>query len=86
MFVRCIGIYPVGTLVRLESGRLAIVTDHNPDDLLRPTVKLIYDTAKRCYLNPESVDLARPMGAGGADAITGHESPEAWGIDTVRFS
>lgn len=86
MFVRCIGIYPVGTLVRLESERLAIVTDQNPDDLLRPSVKVIYDAAKRAYLAPETVDLARAMGAGGADAIAGHEAPEAWGIDMLRFT
>lgn len=85
MFVRCIGIYPVGTLVRLESGRLALVTEQNPDDLLRPCVKVIYDTTRRGFLTPEIVDLARPMGAGGADAIAGHEAPAAWGIDPAKF-
>lgn len=85
MFVRCIGIYPVGTLVRLESGRLAVVTEQNPDDLLRPRVKVVYDAVKRGYMLPEIVDLARGMGAGGADAIIGHEAPEAWGFDTTKF-
>jgi HD-GYP domain-containing protein (c-di-GMP phosphodiesterase class II) len=86
MFVRCIGIYPVGTLVRLESERLALVTEQNPDDLLRPEVKVIYSTTKRSYITPEVVDLARPMGRGGADAIAGHETASAWGIETARFA
>jgi len=85
-FTRCIGIYPVGTLVLLESGRLGIVVEHHPDSLLQPKLKVFYDTQKRHYLTPQIVDLSRPMGRGGADAITGHEKAEKWGIDLARFN
>ncbi|WP_269532184.1 HD-GYP domain-containing protein [Chitinimonas sp. BJYL2] len=84
-FMRCIGIYPVGTLVRLESGRLGIVTEHNPDSLLQPRLKIIYDTRKQGYVSPYQVDLSRSMGRGGADAIASHESADKWGIDPGRF-
>jgi HD-GYP domain-containing protein (c-di-GMP phosphodiesterase class II) len=40
-FVRCIGIYPIGTLVRLKSDRLAVVLD-NRKSLLAPIVRVIY--------------------------------------------
>lgn len=83
-FMRCIGIYPVGTLVLLESNRLGIVTEHNEESLLQPKVKVIYDI-KKGYLPPTEVDLAKPMGKGGADKIISHESPQKWNIDTQRF-
>jgi putative nucleotidyltransferase with HDIG domain len=84
-FTRCVGIYPVGTLVLLESGRLGVVTEQNTKNLLQPTVRVIYDSRKRCYIPPEYVDLSRKMGAGGADAIVGHEAPEKWGIEPMKF-
>lgn len=75
-FIRSIGIYPTGSLVRLESGRLAVVQEQNAEKLLLPRVKIIYHAARRYYLEPEEVDLSRSQ-----DRILGHEDPEAWGID-----
>jgi HD-GYP domain-containing protein (c-di-GMP phosphodiesterase class II) len=83
-FMRCIGIYPVGTLVLLESNRLGIVTEHNEDSLLQPKVKVIFDI-KKGYITPVEIDLARPTGKTGSDKIISHESAEKWKIDTSRF-
>ncbi|MFQ6013714.1 MAG: HD-GYP domain-containing protein, partial [Thermoplasmata archaeon] len=44
-FVRMLGIYPVGTAVRLSTGELAVVIRPNPDDSARPIVKLLIDRA-----------------------------------------
>ena len=79
-FLRTIGIYPVGTLVMLESGRIAVVMEQAEDSLLQPRVKVFYDGRRRQYLPPLEVDLARSAGHGGADRIVGHESAEKWGI------
>ncbi len=79
-FIKCIGIYPVGSLVRLESGLLAIVFDHSTDDLLRPLVRVVYDTKNERILMPYVIDLSKPSGKGGADRIVGYESPEQWNI------
>jgi HD-GYP domain-containing protein (c-di-GMP phosphodiesterase class II) len=84
-FLRCIGIYPTGTLVRLESGRLAVVTEQHETNMLVPVVRTIFDTSRNVYLQPEYIDLARSMGAGGADRIVGHEDPDKWKIDPLRF-
>ncbi|MFO1321924.1 MAG: HD-GYP domain-containing protein [Burkholderiales bacterium] len=84
-FMRCIGIYPVGTLVHLESGRLAVVTEQHETNLLLPTVKVIYNVKKSCFITPEIVDLSRSMGAGGADRVVCHELPEKWGIEPMKF-
>jgi putative nucleotidyltransferase with HDIG domain len=84
-FIQCVGIYPVGTVVRLESGRLAVVMQANEKDMLKPLVRLIYDTRKRGFTAPRDLDLAR---ASTQDRIVGHEDPEAFGIkvDVVMAS
>lgn len=40
-FIKVVGVYPVGSLVRLSDGRLALVTSSNNEDMLRPTVLVI---------------------------------------------
>ena len=84
-FTHCIGIYPTGTLVRLESGRLGVVTEQHERNLLTPVVKVFFSTRSMSYVTPETVDLSKKMGAGGADRIVNHESPEKWQIDVRRF-
>jgi putative nucleotidyltransferase with HDIG domain len=84
-FMRTIGIYPVGTLVKLESGRLAVVIEQNEAAMLQPVVKAIFSTKSNTYITPLLIDLSRPMGKGGADKIIGHENPEKWQINISRF-
>lgn len=84
MFVRSVGIYPVGALVRLESGRLAWVVEVNPDSLIKPRVSVCLDAVRRTPLAPLEVDLARAEGHGGADRIVGYEDPAAWGLKTAH--
>ncbi|MYN47454.1 DUF3391 domain-containing protein [Pseudoduganella sp. FT93W] len=81
-FVRCIGIYPIGTLVRLKSDRLAVVLD-NRKSLLAPIVRVIYSLKSMVYLPPETLDLALP---GTPEAILSSEEEATWGIvDCGRF-
>ncbi len=82
-FARVVGIYPVGTLVQLESGRLAVVVEHRETSMLQPLVRVIFDGKRNHYLKPQDIDLSRP--SGGADRILGHESPKKWQIDPLRF-
>jgi len=84
-FMRCVGIYPVGTMVLLESGRLAVVVEPHETSLLTPKVNVFYSTKSQTYIKPETVDLARGLGFGGGDKILRHESPEKWQVDPQRF-
>jgi HD-GYP domain-containing protein (c-di-GMP phosphodiesterase class II) len=84
-FMRCVGIYPVGTLVLLESGRLAVVIEPHETSLLTPRVNVFYNTKSQAYIKPQTVDLSKPMGYGGADKIVRHEAPEKWQVDPMRF-
>lgn len=85
VFLKSVGIYPIGTLVRLESGRLGVVIEQSDSHLLTPVVRVMYDGRRQHYIAPEDVDLSRPMGAGGADSIVGYEQAEKLGIDIARF-
>lgn len=43
VLINIIGVYPVGTLLLLDTGELALVIQNNPDDIFRPEVKIIAD-------------------------------------------
>lgn len=78
-FIRCVGIYPIGTLVRLESQRLAVVVETGRHQLLRPVVRLMYEIPTRRRLPPQDIDLAE-MTAYGQDSILNAEDPAHWGL------
>jgi HD-GYP domain-containing protein (c-di-GMP phosphodiesterase class II) len=84
-FIRCVGIYPVGTLVRLESGRLGVVAEPHETSLLTPKVNVFFDANRAAHIPVRSVDLSRPVGSGGADRIVGLEAPEKWKLDPMRY-
>ncbi|WP_343730527.1 HD-GYP domain-containing protein [Duganella sp.] len=84
-FMRCVGIYPVGTMVLLESGRLGVVIEPHETNLLAPKVNVFFHTKKNVYIKPETVDLSRGLGFGGGDKIVSHESPAKWNVDPMRF-
>jgi putative nucleotidyltransferase with HDIG domain len=84
-FMRCVGIYPVGTLVLLESKRLGVVVEPHETNLLAPKVHVFFNTKTNTYIKPMEVDLSKPLGSGGGDKIVSHESPEKWQVDPMRF-
>ena len=84
-FIRCVGIYPVGTLVMLESGRIGVVMEPHESNLLAPKVKVFFNTKSNAHITPIIVDLAKSFGDGGGDRIVGHESPEKWNVDPMLF-
>tara|TARA_R110001583_G_scaffold1609_4_gene12587 strand:+ start:1971 stop:3188 length:1218 start_codon:yes stop_codon:yes gene_type:complete len=57
-FIRCMGVYPVGSVVQLESNRLAIVEGHNPQDPIRPLVKPFYHLKPDHFASDKKIDLA----------------------------
>jgi len=79
-FVKTVGIYPVGALVRLQSGRLAVVLEQNPKALLAPRVKVFFSTKSRMPLPQVVVDLSKP---GIEDRIVGREPAEEWGFERL---
>lgn len=84
-FIRCIGIYPSGSLVLLQSGRLGVVTQHNEKNLLKPTVNVFFSTRSNTYIPPQTVDLAKSSDRWGGDKILRVETPARWQVDPMRF-
>ena len=74
-FVKSIGIYPVGSLVRLESGRIAVVMEQNVASLVTPKVKVFFSTKSDLRIPPEVIDLSV---AGTTDKIVAREDPDKW--------
>ncbi len=56
-FINCIGMFPVGSLVELSDGRVAIVWTSNPDRPLSPEVKCIYSNKYHRFVDVSFVDL-----------------------------
>lgn len=81
-FVRCVGIYPVGSLVRLESGLLGVVTDPGKENLLQPVVRAVYDTKKSRHVMPVR-DLDLSIGCN--DRILDYEVPDKWNIHPETY-
>ncbi|MDW3686133.1 HD-GYP domain-containing protein [Cupriavidus sp. CV2] len=74
-FTRSIGIYPLGTVLRLRSGRLAVVFAQNDNEPLRPLVKVFYSVSEAAHLGPQTLDLSAAE-----DTIVGFEDPAQWGF------
>jgi putative nucleotidyltransferase with HDIG domain len=74
-FVKSLGIYPVGSLVRLSSGRLGVVVGQSPKSLLMPRIKVFFSTRGNARVMPELIDLSAP---GCREKIASHENPAHW--------
>lgn len=81
-FIKCMGVYPVGTLVRLSNQRLAIVMQRNAEEPLKPVVKVIYHAGQRHYLEVQWLDLAR---SGVQESIESTVDPREFDINLARF-
>ncbi|MBF0621446.1 MAG: HD-GYP domain-containing protein [Magnetococcales bacterium] len=85
-FVQCVGIYPTGSLVKLENGLLAVVITNTTESVLHPVVKVVYDTNIKQKVEPEIVDLlvCKEEGLHGYK-ILGRESSTRWGLTPRDF-
>ncbi|PJE44886.1 MAG: hypothetical protein CUR33_02130 [Pseudomonas sp.] len=80
-FVKTVGIYPVGSLVRLESGRIGVVLEQQAKSLLAPRVKVFFSARSKTPIPQETLDLSKLVGR---DKIVGRESAEEWGFRNVE--
>jgi putative nucleotidyltransferase with HDIG domain len=75
VFVKSVGIYPTGSLVRMRSGRLAVVMKQHATELTAPTVKVFFSTKSNMPIPVAEVDLSR---SDVSDTIIAREPRDQW--------
>jgi len=80
-FVKTVGIYPIGSLVRFESGLVGVVCEHNSQALLKPMVRVFY-----CMRRKEPVPVERIDAGSGTHKIVGNEKIESLPQGMVRLA
>ena len=78
-FVQSLGIYPTGSLVRLASGKLAVVVEQNAAAITTPVVKVFYSTKSKLPLPVQRLDLAAS-----SERIVGREPREGWNAAQIE--
>ncbi|MFZ2300263.1 MAG: HD-GYP domain-containing protein [Gallionella sp.] len=80
-FVKSIGIYPIGSLVKMESSRLGVIIEQTEKSLLTPVVKIFFSIKSNARIPHEILDLSKPASK---DKIVSHEEPVKWGIRDIQ--
>ncbi len=79
-FVRLLGVYPVGSMVALTTGEVAVVTEVSGDRLSRPTVRVVLD-AQGDPVQPRELDLSAVEDVGVKRSL----DPSKLGIDVSQL-
>jgi HD-GYP domain-containing protein (c-di-GMP phosphodiesterase class II) len=74
-FVKSLGIYPIGSLVRLTSGRLGVVMEQTGKSLTTPMIKVFFSTKSNMRIVPTLVDLSS---LSTNEKIVSREDPAKW--------
>lgn len=86
-FSQCIGMFPVGSLVELNSGEIAIILTHNRTQRFLPQIMIICDAQKKPYDHPVTLDLRiAGKNPGGVEYVIVNDLPQgAYGIDPKKY-
>ena len=81
-FVNCMGLYPVGTLVKLTSGKLGLISRLNKAQALQPFVRVFYNTRLNQAIAMEEIDLSQSKHKDQIDCCI---KPQDFNINLLRF-
>jgi putative nucleotidyltransferase with HDIG domain len=85
-FINLIGLYPIGTLVRLTTAEIGVVTHEHPTDPFRPQVKIVRDRDNKEVEEAMLVNTWEPNGRGDYTwAVVEAVDPEVAGIDPLAY-
>lgn len=59
-FIKCLGIYPIGSMVELNTGHIGVVVSASEKARLRPLILLVKDRHGKRYAVPKLINLAHP--------------------------
>lgn len=80
-FVKTIGIYPNGSLLKLKSGRLGVVIEQSRKNLITPIIRVFFSTRANAHIPIEIVDLSKST-----DSIENIEDPVKWRLDLSKYN
>ncbi|MBF0160117.1 MAG: HD domain-containing protein [Magnetococcales bacterium] len=83
-FIRCVGIYPVGTLLRFRNNLVGIVIRQNPQRLLYPVVRVFFDTDTRLLVPQQVINLMESQYRNNYEVVS-TEIPEKWGLNSQNL-
>ena len=77
-FVKTVGIYPNGSLLKLESGRLGVVVEQSKK-LTSPFIKVFFSIRANAHIPMEIIDLSKSK-----ETVASIEDPLQWGLDLEK--
>ncbi|MEW6982403.1 HD-GYP domain-containing protein [Colwelliaceae bacterium 6471] len=81
-FIQCLGVYPVGTLVKLNSGKLGLISQLTPNKPLHPFVRVFYNTRLNQAIAIEEINLSKSKYKDQIDCCI---KPEEFNINLLSF-
>lgn len=81
-FIQCLGVYPVGTLVKLNSGKLGLISQLNARKPLHPYVKVFYNTRLSQAIPIEEINLSKSKYKDQIDCCI---KPEEFNLNLLGF-
>jgi len=85
-FVRMLGIYPVGSLVRLDTGEVGLVIENNAQAPLHPKVRIIFDPSGKKLTENIEIDLAHSSADSGERNLVAPADPLIFDIDFTKLT
>ena len=80
-FVRSIGIYPIGALVRTKTDKLGVVIEQNEVSMLKPKIRVFFSARSNAPIEQRVFDLASPACR---EEIAGVEQAQDWGLENLE--
>lgn len=80
-FIKSVGIFPTGSCVLMQSGKIGIVVDQHPGSLLVPKVKVFYSAVTMAPIPIEIIDLATTRSG---DKIASHADPAKMNLPNLE--
>ncbi|MFA3792111.1 HD-GYP domain-containing protein [Aliiglaciecola sp. SL4] len=79
-FIKCLGVHPMGSLVKLDNDRLAIIMRGNKDAPMKPVVAAFYNIKTSSYSEVKKLDLSQVN-----MKIVSAVRPEEFGLNLTKF-
>lgn len=84
-FIHVLGTYPVGSVVKLDNGDVALVLEQNPEERLSPKVAVICDASQKPLAKPKLLDLATQKDRDSGRRIKASVNPGELSLDLSNY-